>query len=388
MVVPVIQELRRIDDIDVKVLGLTTARSVLEDQGLPCFSFRDLDADEEALGYGMELLKGGEQSHPCIPYQESIAYLGLSYQCLVRSHGEAGARRLYAEKGRQAFLPVKVMEGVIKEGGYDLVVATNSPRAERAAIIAAGDLGVPSLCLVDLFALQGVEWIGQKGYANKVCVLTQSVKDMLCEAGRLTDEVVVTGNPAFDKLADPNVKVLGKKLRKSKGWEDKKIILWCSQPEPASHPFTGEQGDPQLPFTIEKKLKEICDGHDNWELFVRPHPSENLEVRKYLDEVEYSVEEPLHALLSTVDLVLVMSTTVGLEAVLLGKPVVALNMSIFSADMPFAEMGLARGVDTLEDLEVVMQEALYNHKNVDGLPEVGSSTSHVCRVVCELLDTL
>ena len=386
MIVPVARQLIQQDCCDVKILALTTARKAVEEAGLPCFSMRDVPLSKEANSYGKELLHKIGGGHPDVPYNESLAYMGLSYEALVKEHGETEAAGLYAQKGRQAFLPISLMKQIISEGNYDLVVATNSPRAEQAAILAAGELGIPALCMVDLFALQEVEWIGKTGYANKVCVLAESVKNMLVDAGRAPDEIVVTGNPAFDRLADPTFKEKAKVLRSKKGWGNKKVILWCSQPEPETHPFTGEKGDPNLPFMIERELQKVCDKHEGWHLFVRPHPSENLEQRPYLSDVEYGRDEDLYELLYAVDLVVVMSTTVGLEAALIGKPVVALNMSIFSPDMPYADMGIAYGVDCLEELNDTLQEALNKRVLSTGLPPVGHAANAVCEVITGMLE--
>lgn len=390
MVIPIVKLLMQKPDLQISVFGLTTARKIVEQMDIPCFSCRDLPLSADVLAYGKALLNEiGGGTHPDIPAEESIAYLGLSYASLVKENGEEGAKLLYKYNGRQSFLPVKVMEDVISMGDYQLVVTTNSPRMERAAIVAAGNLGVPSLCMVDLFAQQGVAWIGERGYADKICVIADSVKQTLLEAGRTDEEVVVTGNPAFDRLADETLKQKAIALRKNKGWEGKKVILWCSQFEPKIHPFTGEKGDTKLPFNIEKELKNICDlrANEGWELFVRPHPSENMDERKIIQGVTYGREDELAVLLSAVNVVVVTSSTVGLEAVLLGKPVVALSMSIFSADMPFAKMDLAEGVDCLDDLECVLKNTLiYGKSTKTGFSKVGNAANRIVKEVISLLD--
>lgn len=384
MTAAVAKKLIESDRFHVDVLALTTARKFLEKQGMRPFSFRDLPINKEARLYGERLLKG-EPQHPDIPYEESSAYMGLSFADLVQDFGEKEAERKYQEAGRQAFLPVNLMKGLISRGQYDLVVATNSPRTERAAIEAAKSLGVPALCMVDLFALQGVKWIGRKGYANKVCVLAEPVKRTLCEAGRSDDEVVVTGNPAFDYLVDASIQEKAEKMRRGKEWGDQKVVLWCSQVEPERHPFTGEKGDPELPFRIEQQLKTICDDC-GWRLVVRPHPSENMDTRKYLDGVEYGRNDELAPLLKAVDVVVVTSSTVGLEALLLKTPVLALNMSIFSKDMPFTKMGLAQGANSLVEIKPALQ-AVAKHETVldTGLPPVGFAAQSVVDEIQSLL---
>ncbi len=387
MTVPVARQLIQQGCYDVNILALTTARKVVEEVGLPCFSMRDVPLSKDAIRYGKELLNKMGEGHPDVPYEESLAYMGLSYEALVKEYGEIKAAKLYAQKGRQAFLPVTLMEAILADGQYNLVVATNSPRMEQASILAAGNLGIPALCMVDLFAMQEKKWIAQEGYADKVCVLSEAVKKILCDEGREPDDIIVTGNPAFDYLADSSIKEKAKILRSKKGWGNKKVILWCSQPEPEVHPFTGEKGNPKLPFIIEKELQKICNKHEDWHLFVRPHPSENMDKRVQLEHVEYGQDGDLHELLYAVDLVVVMSTTVGLEAALIGKPVVALNMSIFSPDMPYADMGIAYGVDHVEELDNAIQETIDKRMSGVALPPVGQSTGSVCKVIFGLLET-
>jgi hypothetical protein len=70
-------------------------------------------------------------------------------------------------------------------------------------VLAVRQLGIPSICVVDLFAIDEVKWIGAPDYADQVCVLNESVRQFLVAAGRSEDQVVVTGNPGFDALNAP-----------------------------------------------------------------------------------------------------------------------------------------------------------------------------------------
>ena len=169
------------------------------------------------------------------------------------------------------------MRRVIKRLAPGLVVATSSPRAERAAILAAAQVGIPSICVVDLFALQEVQWIGQFGFGTRVCVLNESVREMFLARGRRPEEVVVTGNPAFDRLKAPETVLAGFNLRQARGWNDgKKIVLWASTIEPERHPFNGLLGDPNLPRLVETQLREIVASDTNLRLVVRYHPNERV----------------------------------------------------------------------------------------------------------------
>jgi len=217
MLVPVIKQCFRNPNISITVLGLTTAAAVLEQQGIPHIGFKDLllSTEKRALDMGEQLACDLAVSK--CNWDESVAYLGLSYVDLEENHGKEEAERLYQLNQRQAFLPLSTLRRLFKQIKPDLVIATNSPRAEQAAILVAGELGVPSLCLVDLLARTEIAWIGQAAYATKLCVLNDYVKDYFIKAGRCDDEIEVTGNPCFDRLADPSLIEKGLQYRLKKG---------------------------------------------------------------------------------------------------------------------------------------------------------------------------
>ena len=81
-------------------------------------------------------------SHATDP-RESAAYLGLSWADLARDKGDAQADALYAQYGRQVFLPVDTMERIIRRVGADRSWLPARRRAERAAILAARRCAYP-----------------------------------------------------------------------------------------------------------------------------------------------------------------------------------------------------------------------------------------------------
>ncbi|MEY4564111.1 MAG: hypothetical protein RLZZ618_3388 [Pseudomonadota bacterium] len=378
---------------EVIFLGLTTARATLAREGVPAIGCAELWAfgAPGAQAFGRELAATLPEGGP-VPLAESEAYLGLSFADLVAERGESEARRLYAEEGRHAFLPVGFLQRVLAHYQPAVLVSTNSPRAEQAAILAAGRLGLKSVCLVDLFALQEVRWIGQPGYASKVCVLNEAVRAMFAERGRSDDELVITGNPAFDRLNEAAALHAGRTLRAERGWNDGRItLLWASQVEPARHPFNGAMGDPSLPRRIESVLRRFVAEHPGYRLVVRYHPSEQ-EVFAAQTDVEFSpCSEPLPVLLQAVDLVVVTASTVGLEASIAGRSVVTVDCSVFTEDAPYSRMGLSTGVPGPEDLPAALEHAALSVRSSEGPARAqaqdanGGATRRVLEVIESLL---
>ena len=333
-------------------LALTTAGSYLDRHEIPYIGYRHLieAQDDDVQSYANELIL----SKPLvgsIQHEETVAYLGLNYRELVRDNGSDQARMLFEKYGRQAFLPVKLFVRILEWLKPTLVLATNSPRSEQAAILASRQLNIPSICAVDLFALQEVQWIGEAAYADKVCVLNEQVRKMFIEYGRKPEEIVITGNPAFDRLLTKEVFDSGEILRHARGWNDGCInILWASQVEPDKHPRADRIGDPLLPRRVETYLREFVAVNLGFRLVVRYHPSEN-EIFNPDLRVEFSpTSEDIGALLHAVDVVVVMTSTVAFEASIVGRTVISVDKSIFTDDAPFSKMGISLGVNTIEGL--------------------------------------
>ncbi|BCL71456.1 hypothetical protein TUMSATVNIG1_34220 [Vibrio nigripulchritudo] len=354
MLTPVIKELEKNEALEVITLGLTTSKSYFESNGISCFGFKDFAflADIKFHEVGANLVRK-EGASNLVAKEESIAYMGINMLDLTDRLGIEKAQEEFSKRGRQAFLPTNFFVKLLKHLSIDFVIATNSPRSEQAAILAARNLRIKSICLVDLFALQEYHWIKDNSYSDKICVLNDQVKEFLVSHGRNAEHIVVTGNPAFDAINFKEKIRSGEAIRERLG-NDKTIILYASQVEPDEHPINALKGDPMLPRYIERALRHFIRKNDNYKLLLRFHPSEKLQ---FIEEerVEYGGED-LHSILHAVDIVVVMSSTVGLEAYIAGKPVISVDLSIFTSDAPYSEMGISKGVSSLDALDNIIRE--------------------------------
>jgi hypothetical protein len=374
---PVIERLRARPDWRVTVLALTTAAATCGARGIPVLGLRDLPVeDADSRRHGQRLVEG-LAANPLVSEAESIAYLGCSYRDLVTAEGEAEAARRYAAEGRAAFLPRPTLVRAITHLQPDLVLSTSAPRAERAALEAAGSLGVPSVCVVDLFALSEEAWVGQEGFATRVCVPMPGVRDRLLTVGRRPEEVVVTGNPVFDRLGDADLRLRAEALRQARGWTGRRVILWASQPE---------SQDPQLPRRVEAALLATLATDPARLLVIRPHPNDQYDLPLVGPQVAHSTRaDDLAATLALADVVVTMTSTVGLEAALLGRPVVTFDGSANTPFAPYSRMGISRGAATLDDLAPAVDDALAGRIPAPNLPPPGGATDAVLRVLDGLL---
>lgn len=386
---PVARALEGAGRARVSLLALTTAAASARSAGFAPLGFADFvePGDTQALAWGRELAAdlpaGG-----LVPRAESVAYLGLSFADLVAAHGLPEAREAYARHGRHAFLPVPTLRRVLRRLAPDAVVITNSPRAERAAGLAARDQGVPALCLNVLFAIDEIEWLRAPDFCDRVCVLNDAVRDFFVAAGRPADHLRVTGNPAFDALADPAHRDAGARLREAwSAGRERVMVLWASQPELVSHPTApGKVGDPTFPSRVGHALRDWASHDPGRLVLARPHPSESGPVLQGAQVLLcLPGSQPLAPVLHACDAVVTMTSTVAVEAHSLGLPVVQVLGSIFDHSSPFGPMGVARA-GPLEKLATILDESLLAGR-------VGASRSamradaatHVTRALMELL---
>ena len=385
MLYPVIDRLK--DKYGTVVLALTTAQAYLRARGIPFIGYKDFpEAQNLEVSKLGSVLSAELPINNLVAKEETIAYLGINFCELVETYGLKTAKILYQQKGRRVFLPIKTMERFLKRLSPDIVVATNSPRTEQAVFLAARNLNIPSVCLIDLFAFQEIQWIGQSGYAKKLCVLNNFVKEDFIKAGRSPEEIVVTGNPAFDALQEEDILQASINLKKDKRWNDGKInILWASQPELQQHPFYSKTGSPSLLDRIENVLRDFVKDNPNFRLIVRYHPSEN---KNFIHEknVEFSpCSNPIEPLIHAVDLVIVTASTVGLQAHIIGKPVISVDSTIWVDDVKYAQQGISVGVKSPEELPDAIRncKAFFKGK---GVPQYSkNATQNVINVIENVL---
>lgn len=343
---------------DVNVLALTTAVHYARVRGWEVIGFKDFieETDSIAVDFSDKLVL--DEASSLVPLEESRAYLGLSYQDMVFAMGVEEAASVYSIKGRQAFLPICTMKRIIEKVNPDVIITTASPRAEHAAQIVAQEFGIPRFYILDMADIHMVNRISSLSGPMIVCAADIASKEMLIADGVSAEQVFVTGNPAFDSLRMVSKEAV-RDYRRELGISDaERLILWASQPEPAMHPVTGAAGDSDLPNKIEHALRRWVSSAIDARLVVRYHPSEE---RTFLpgNNVAFSPRsDDVALLLNSCDLLVTMTSTMALQASFLGKPVITVNLSVFSDEFSLSPLSGATGVNDMSLLASTLDEVL------------------------------
>ena len=367
MIVPVIRSLEKYTDIEIESLALTTGGAYFKRHGLPYKGYKDFitPEDTQALEYGEKLSAIHHNPESGIDEEETIAYLGLSYFELVQQHGEEKAAELWEKNGRGAFLQLKTLERIIRQIKPDMVVATNSPRSEQAAIEVANKLKIPTLSMQDLFGL--FNWIQPQ--ADYISVISQVVIDNIRKDKGIREgqKFLITGNPAFDLAFEHRGEI-------NYAWREEnlpslpknaKALLWLDE-DCYLHPKTGallRMSDEYIVNNLEQLAKATKT--NNGYLLVRPHPSQSkVFFRKWIEESGYNNiifagDVPLYPLLNACDAVAFYTSTVGSEALLMKCPVIQLDYYLGNKNSLLGQWGVARLAKSPEDLPEMIRQSFY-----------------------------
>jgi hypothetical protein len=365
MVLPVMKALReRRPDIKLELIALTTGYAMAQAAGEKPWGYAALKhlADEPfADEWGQRLAP--RELHPTVSEEETRAYVGVNFWDLVQQHGLEEAQALHARKERFAYFPLHFMRRVLAHLRPDVVVATVSPRSEEAALQAAIEMGIPTLSMTDFYLRSFDPYCKRKFYADRVTVINEQVRQTLEDASVPAASLMVTGNPAFDSLASPTRKAQALAWRVARGWQNKTVVLWAGHPDD----YTSIKPNPvkatAYPLQVEAELRRWVDARQDRALIIRYHPNEMhwfppgpVHRRVFLSTREQHVHEAILA----ADLVVVQMSTVGLEAAVAGKPVVAMVNSPHSlrVDFNYEKLGVAYGAPQVSHLPTVIERAL------------------------------
>lgn|GEM_PF-574497 len=363
------RELQRAPDTELTILALTVAYPQvvhcypagvvkrLSDY-LPLFD----DILEEAVRHGFELLGDSHNPHSGIPKIESVAYLGLSFCDLVAEKGETAARSAYAEAQRKAFLPVGVLTRILEHERPDVVLTTNSPRCERAALMAANRLEIPTVQVVDLF-----DYVVPPPEAKHIVVMNERSAQAFRERGLGDREYYPFGQPVLDETAKAVQLTDATACRARLGIPaDAKVLLLAAGPlmRFEKELSVGQRVPydavyPQL-FELLRRVSEAEGAH----VVVRIHPNERFEdyapwFARY-PQFHYANDRlDVTESLAVCDCLLTHFSTMGLQAIVCGKTVITyLHDCDGVAPLPRMTEPPFLFADGLNELEQVLCRAL------------------------------
>lgn len=326
-------ELKKEENLEIVIFALTAAQKYLDKVKIPYTTLEDYQKvfkDEEAEKIGIQIIQELDLD---FKERESILYYGYSFKQLIEKYGREKAILGYKKFGRRVFLPIDFMTKVLKLEKPDLVLTTNAPRMEKAALICAKKMRIKTISVEDLFGRRHKnevdfyykDKIYNEIYGDIICVFSNITKKNLEK--RVKSEIIVTGNPNFDTIF---------KIKKEKiNYYDKSICYLSQQTENN--------------LSIVKILLKLLDEQIIKQVILKLHPNEKRD--NYLNVIEnykgkVIIAEELYEAIISSSLILTEYSTAGIEAILLGKNVISRENEIID----FKELGETLVYKNLEEI--------------------------------------
>jgi len=176
-------------------------------------------------------------------------------------------------------------------------------------------------------------------------------KKFLVENGVEPERIVVTGGPVFDKTVSlkPDKEKICAEL--GIGPEIKKTIVFTTQGQGAGFRPTAEE--------IESGIIETSKAapqHPDVLLLFQAHPGQNVEdIQKVAEKADHSSARVIkyhdtESLMAVSDGVITFFSTTAIDALILGKPLLLINLTDDREFFPFVPMGAAFGAYTKEEI--------------------------------------
>jgi hypothetical protein len=170
-------------------------------------------------------------------------------------------------------------------------------------------------------------------------------KKVYTKYGADDEQVVITGWPKFD---------IYKELKEKNFRKETVDIL-----------FATDSNDVKFNIDIIKTVSSFVEDIPNLRLIVKPHPSENKNnytniIKNYKKVILTDNNEDINALLASSDLVMMIYSTIGIEAIILDKPLICINRMETPHESIFASSEAAIQVNNLDQLVPVIKDVLFN----------------------------
>ncbi len=209
--------------------------------------------------------------------------------------------------------------------------------------------------------LEKGDWV--RGFApltaDKIAVWGKRFKDYLVSHGVQSGKIIVTGGPRFDSLATKGEGDQG--FLEKIGAGGRELVVFASQ-----QPSVGVNSY----FIAKEAMKAMADFNDK-QLIIKIHPLEKpgpyQKIAKEMNSNAIVMKDQLYELIRAASVLITHSSTVGLEAMALGKPVIVFAKKSAGQDL-FGPTNTVLRAENAEDLKGALQ-TVFSKRDERGMRE-------------------
>lgn len=233
-----------------------------------------------------------------------------------------------------------------------VIIMCEDPKRQKVTAELAKKMGIRTLMLMH-GAIGERDILYNKLLSGHIAAYGKHYKGIFVKLGYPSKQITITGNPAWDDIL--NIKINRKELYTRLGLpENKKIILLAT----THFPIDVRDG---MAYTSFKAMKNMPS---EYYLVIKVHPEESPDFYNALSDefkVKTTVVEDLsllHPLITNSELIIISDSTVGLETILLNRPLIDVNLSQAPFWNDYVESGAALGVRSEEEILTAMSSIL------------------------------
>ena len=235
----------------------------------------------------------------------------------------------------------------------------------RIYSLLAREKGIPSLLVQQGLTIREYpEWFFFSQTA--VAAMGQSSRADMIAQGIPSEKIMLTGHPGFDHLAlqEPD---LCTRVRADLGLsEGETMVLFASQPY-----YVGVFNTPGIRQTMIKAIVRACSSFKNIKLVVKPHPGDNIRELKILigkapQVVMVDQTKDISPLIKTCSVLVTFFSTVALQALYAGKPVVNVDFPGCGGQNLYSQSGATWIAHSTDEIAIHLQKLISEsrHKEI------------------------
>jgi hypothetical protein len=261
-----------------------------------------------------------------------------------------------------------------------VVVSSQYAPFTRVVLLLAQLHGIPSLLIQPMQINNPFECLLDA--VNSVAVADKETRDRYLERnGHEREGIYVTGTPRLDKVARVGRETHPSEVRRELGiGESEKILVFATQPI----------GTDDL-TRMTRALWRVTARYPDCRLVVRPHPREKTDFyERLLSEPGFDGLQPVLVagfdtmrLVAACDLLATSFSNVALEAAIMGKSVLTMNLTGQPDVLPFAKMGISQGAYSEEEVEEWAERLLCDPRAVEDLATTRNTYFSEHREICD-----
>jgi UDP-N-acetylglucosamine 2-epimerase len=243
-----------------------------------------------------------------------------------------------------------------------IIVMTDSTPPCRVAVLVGKLARMPSLLLLHS-GMVGRNYECPNFIVDKIAVTGEFARRTLIACGVEEDKIVVTGRPSYDELVKALKHFNRDDICRRLGLDpNKKIIVYTTENLP--------------PRENERTTRVICRTVKEFsgvEFIIKVHPSElDLSVYKNVTaelglKALITRQASIYEVLYVCDVVITGFSATALDAMVLHRPVITVNLTALEDPLPFAESGAAIGVYEQKDLGSALEKGLYDETSRESM---------------------